>query len=448
MRDQDKVQLVWIIAILVVLVVLFGVIFFPISSPKIEKPVFTNQNDLGVWGPLRISFPSGSYSAPVRIRIEPELPFFDQWGEDSLILWLKEPAIPNTTYSLTLEWESESEPIHATTYQWDFQTRTPRIIFLVQEGDGAELWSSNVDGSDAGQRTQTNHGIVEYGILAQRDEMVLSVINQQGGADLWLAGRDGSHLRQVLRCEDRICGQIKELPRQESILLVAEPGPNSEEGTVAEIWMLDLSAMQKTVLYKSGEAVIRGLKLSPDGGLLAFLGGLDGQVMFYDLDERSIAANECYASEPGSFPIQGDRYVVACLSEPAIDPCKPFLQIDVESGQLTMSVLNTLLERRDYSPIEWSPDGKWALFGERCVNDRPSKQLWLVELESLQARPVTNDIRFNHANYQWDPSSRMVVFQRFELGKADGQPEILLWDLETGVAQILVQGAHSPAWQP
>ncbi len=58
------------------------------------------------------------------------------------------------------------------------------------------------------------------------------------------------------------------------------------------------------------------------------------------------------------------------------------------------------------------------------------------------------DAACTHAAPQWDPSGRWIVYQRFALNDPNAQPEIWVFDTQTGQTQLLAENAFFPAWLP
>ncbi|NPV57748.1 MAG: hypothetical protein HPY76_13920 [Anaerolineae bacterium] len=99
------------------------------------------------------------------------------------------------------------------------------------------------------------------------------------------------------------------------------------------------------------------------------------------------------------------------------------------------------------NPI-WSPDGKWIASTARYINSGNDQQLVLIDAQTYDIQWITQDARYTHSSHQWSPASDALVYQRFELGSSQFEPEIWLWDMETGASRLVSEQAGMPRWLP
>jgi Tol biopolymer transport system component len=101
----------------------------------------------------------------------------------------------------------------------------------------------------------------------------------------------------------------------------------------------------------------------------------------------------------------------------------------------------------DFSLPAWSPDGKWLLTSQRTPGGNPARQLSLFQADGSQEKVITDDPTSNAASYRWDAWGREVVFLQVKMGVADAEPQVMVWDRETGQVRKVASGTL-PEWLP
>ena len=440
-----------IIRLIIIALILVGYSSLRLIEQKASsKPVFLNQGDIGAWGPVQLHLPKDYVEESLLIVpvITPATSLMENRIGNVLYYWFSEPATPGSSYTLNLEvFEDISrtgeKPV---TFEWQFTVRTMAVVYLQYTGTGAELWRTDLDGETVQRLTQTNNGIIDYDVSPDGNEILFSVKNSQNGADLWRVKRDGSGMQQVITCGKDFCSQPDYAPLTEAVVYTRtlSDGSTGSSAGMKQVWMLDLHNGENSYLEVQGSEP----DWSPDGSYIAYLGETSGQINILPLDAGEPIELPCQSSDLGSWSADGSTYIYTCLDLETANPFKTIHEFDLSTKSVRPSKIYDILGVKDYSTPVMSPDGQWIVFGERCIQDRPTKQLWLVSADLESAYQLTEDVRFNHAGYQWAPLSKMLVLQRFEMGSSTARPEVLLWQMETGEFSILAADAYDPQWLP
>ncbi|MGI5817323.1 MAG: TolB family protein [Armatimonadota bacterium] len=95
-------------------------------------------------------------------------------------------------------------------------------------------------------------------------------------------------------------------------------------------------------------------------------------------------------------------------------------------------------EAEDYEPC-WAPHGMTIAFAR---GDHHADDLWLLDVPSGQARPLTREQRLD-VSPAWSPDGRWIVFRR-----AFGRPPgLYIIPAKGGQARMLIPGTHA-SWAP
>ncbi|HXU97499.1 MAG TPA: serine hydrolase [Jiangellaceae bacterium] len=182
---------------------------------------------------------------------------------------------------------------------------------------------------------------------------------------------------------------------------------------------------------------------SPDGGHIAFTSGVDLNQELYVIaadgsglrrltDDGASDVLPRWSPDGTRIAFASDRG--ASLRMPAAE--HDLWILDVASGQAR--ALTT--EFGDVLGHSWSPDGDTIVFSRAHADDRPGGDLWVVEVDTGNARLLASG---DLAWPEWSPrgDSIAVVTQR------NGQPFIELLDPATGALIDLAPG-DLPRWRP
>ncbi len=240
--------------------------------------------------------------------------------------------------------------------------------FLSGEQDSAPAWSP--DGKTIaflGNREKEGQGKQIYAIRAAGGEAT-KLSDHKDGISSFKWSEEGGKIF-FLANEAKSEEQKKAEKGGEDVIAVDE-GPNGQtRGQWNQLWLIDVASKEERRITKD-KIIVRDYEPSPDGSRLACT---------YRTENARNAGN---------------------LSEIAL--------IDVASGVLTRLTDNKSPEGN----IAWSPDGTSLSFTASGLDgwELRNSKLWLLDLDSRQARLISGDFESGVSDYAWNPDGREILF--------------------------------------
>jgi len=123
------------------------------------------------------------------------------------------------------------------------------------------------------------------------------------------------------------------------------------------------------------------------------------------------------------------------------------LRFDLDSEEIVD--LSEMAQTED-SAAAWAPDGQQLVVVRRTLTETDrsfSSQLWLMEPDGSQARPLTNDPDLFHGTPVWSPDGNYLLFHAYSLAESLGRSRIYVLNIGTGEQREIVEG-NRPVWLP
>jgi Tol biopolymer transport system component len=217
------------------------------------------------------------------------------------------------------------------------------------------------------------------------------------------------------------------------------------------VWLVDVGTAQSQLLFDDPQQLGADPLWSPDGRRIAIYDAAAGGIRVRDLQTGQETLLVSEPGDTGAFAPDGTRLVYPFLVRGALGQ---EFYTHLALADLNADTQASLSGEQD-APVEdafaaWSPDGTRLALARRYLDERytAGKQIYLLDVSSGAATPLIVDAACTHAAPQWDPSGRWIVYQRFALNDPNAQPEIWVFDTQTGQTQLLAENAFFPAWLP
>ena len=435
------------------MMVLYAQLVVSCSPPEIDRQAeFANQFSIGVWGPVEIQVPDTweDVESTIEVTIEPDVDFSQKWQDSQLFLWFTKPLKVGETYQVNFSRSNDGSGQNVSKQTWEFTPRPVELVYLVPFGDGGEIWRVDPVSGDQTRLSSTENSVLTFHPAPDGNHIVFAAGNAENGSDIWVVNRDGSETTLVVNCGETRCTSPVYSPAG-ALLAYIEGGvkPGTSADRKARIILWDTHLNQQVDVYEiDSSPVLKELAWSSSGEYLGFFDATAMKIMVLAVETGEVIEVACESSEMGYWSPLEDTMYLACLKINSGDTCKVIYEYDFPAGEMEISPVYEILQRKDYSPPAQSYDGRWIVLGERCVEERPTKQLWLIDLFTFRAEKITENVRYHYSNYRWDPGSENLVVQQYEMGSSSSKPAILTWNKETRSLNLLVENAHSAVWLP
>lgn len=119
--------------------------------------------------------------------------------------------------------------------------------------------------------------------------------------------------------------------------------------------------------------------------------------------------------------------------------------LDLSTGEFS-PIENDALPNGQYGAPVLIPGKSQLLFTKQAITGENTSQIWLYDITSNTAAPLTSEPSYTHGNLHVEVSGSYLVYQRFDVTKSDSTPEIWVWNLETGESSMIAAGASNPLW--
>ncbi len=401
---------------------------------------------------IRIGFgqPVDRASVEAAFSLTPAVPGLFDWADDRTVVFTPvQPFAPGISITVALGEGARSTSGRAIRPRtWTFETRPLAIAYLAP-ADAARraLWIIPAEGGAPRELFSPAGGIYDFSPAHDGARIAVTVFDDQGTTDIWLVDRDGGGARLLIDCAPGLCAAPAWSPDGDLLAYERQsPTPSGGLGP-SRIWLYDLRTGETAPVFEDSQVLGFGPRWSPDGSRLAFYDPSIGAIRVLDVVTGGEFRLPNQMGEVGSFSPDGRAMVypeIRVVGEQFF-PWLMLARLEVDGG------IEPLLEQgeEDQWP-SWSPDGRWIAFGRRRLDRQGgfTGQLMLLDRETGALRQVTADPDLNHTRFMWDPTSRRLAFQRFDVTQGAIRPEIWLYDLETGGMARLIENGDMAQWLP
>jgi len=384
------------------------------------------------------------------LTFNPPVSGSSRWQGSTLVFTPDAPLAANTTYTAHLDdgLQGQQGQSVAAPVVWQFQTRTPALLFIAPDQAGIEqIFLINPDNGERAQLTGETIGVFDYSLSPDGATLVYAALREDGGSDLWAVSPTGGNPYLLLDCAGAACAGAVWDPGRARLVFEKRsmPAPGAAPGP-PRLWWFDLATGEAAQMFDDNQILGYGARWSPDGVWLSYVSPNEQGVQLFSAgDGRAVLV----PSRIGGLAVwspQGDTFLMTDIQQQDEGFAVHLLKASPEDGGLVdISGENEPVE--DSSPA-WSPDGKQVAFTRKVAGAAMGKQVWLMNIDGSGSRYLTNQTGYHHGLPRWSPDGHLLAYQRFPLKEPGVLSGIWLLDVESGETREVVSPGNRPVWLP
>ena len=336
---------------------------------------------------------------------------------------------------------------------WQYTTRHPWLLFQMDMDDHSDVYSIDPNGLDVTRLVNNGDAILDYTVTPDH-QLYYSTSFIPDGTTIRRLNIQDQSLEDVLTCERAVCTGMRLSPDHSK--LVYHRIDRSEASVVnPALWMVALTD-GKT----DGPQALVGIKdhITRDPvwsatGWLAFYDETSTAFQFFYPTTGQRMSFENATGEPGSWSADGQTYAAPDINYSTGSSNTPLyysqlILYNPETGE--RSELTRDIRMEDLLPT-YSPVRSELVFARRYLNPQnwtPGRQIWAMNSDGTNPRPLTNSGVDNHLGFAWSPDGDLLAYLRFNTASLTGERQLWLMDMVKGTRQKILMNAYNLQWLP
>jgi Tol biopolymer transport system component len=322
--------------------------------------------------------------------------------------------------------------------------RPTSLVYLWPADGVSNLYQINPESGDSLALTDLAGGVLDYSITTAGDRIYFSTPGDNGGSQILSLDPVSGETSLTLDCPEDFCTA----PRlsAEGTLLAVEVIPR-EPGVQPGIQVLDLEDGTRVDLGDPDQYLEKPLWSGT--GWLSYYNRTAKGYQFWtpETEEAIFIPNE--TGGDGSWSPDG-RYFLSSEIVFVSDTLAPRHLILIDLVEETSRDLSRGSFLEDLNP-SFAPLGTRFAFSRKSLDPQewtPGRQLWVMDLESETAFPLTDEVDFQHTSFAWHPAGQTLAYVRYNQAALSEPPEIWLIQASGEDPLRLIINGFAPGWVP
>ena len=397
--------------------------------------------------------------------IEPDVEGEFSWNADTLFFQPDEALHLGETYTVTIDAgiESESKRQLLEDYQFTFSIRQPRIAYLAPSNDTPQniFVASPENLPEATQVTFSTSSIFDFAVSPDGKQIVYAEYEADSPAiNLHLLTLETGEIQQITSCENATCTTPVWKPDGTAVAYQRIDADDFLPGGgigPTYVWVTEFTetSFDNHPIFEDFRLPAYAPQWADNGERIAVFDPNTPGTVVYDFTDGRTYFVPGYNGTMGDLSPDGNQVVYSRRNFDITTESRSYLQLaDLRSNE-SINLTEPDISIVDAEPI-WHPNGRDVTFIRRYYDEDslPGSQLYLLNTDTLNLSPLSDDLRYSNNNFSWDPTGTLLGTQRFAILDEQGQrsasslTEVWAYNLVSDEWYQVATNAYLPQWIP
>jgi Tol biopolymer transport system component len=382
------------------------------------------------------------------IRLDPAYDGEFIWSEDASVLtFIPQSSWPSGS-TVILEIGRGARSRFRLPLLRDFSISWPvsptSLVYLWPADGESNLYQLNPVSGQSQPLTNLANGVLEYSIGPDRQKLYYSTSPQKGTSQILVLDLAAGQTRLLQTCSDGTCTAPQVSANGKWL---AYEYISHSAGTLPGVQVLDLQDESQVDVGEGDEYLEKPL-WSASGWLACYNQTLKGYQFWNPVSDEVIFLPNDTGGD-GSWSADG-RYFLSTKIVFVSDNLAPRHLELFDIAERTSQDLSRGSYLEDLNP-SFAPSGLRFAFSRKSLNPQdwtPGRQLWIMDLESGDAYPLTDEVDYQHTSFAWHPDGGQIAFVRYNQAALSDPPELWVVSADGEDPLRLIINGFAPGWIP
>lgn len=465
-----------LIVLLISLTLILGLgVAYLLGQPRlVEVSPAPDQKNVRAGNPLRLTFSRTMQPDSVTERLVTEPPQSGDftWEDNTLIFTPDKPWPSGEKVNVRLSPGARTAGFVPLSLRqertWSFTIGNPLLAYLYPSDRSADIYTIDPRTGEIERLADSPGGVLDFDVNFPGTTIYYNTSQGGGGSAIHRLDRLTGQVELILKCPLALCRYPQVSPDGEYLAYERTALNRDDPYDYPQVWLMPLTG-EETATDKpstpSGDPFLAG---HPDHRTEQPRWSSTGLLAYYDYNlsvfiiqdpESGVSQFPSQTGLAGTWEPGGQSYVIPeiffnIINDPDIlteldpRPSSHLLRFNYQDGStLDLTVADNL---EDTSPV-YAPDGKTLAFARKYLDIArwtPGRQLWLMNADGSDARPLTQEAHYTHYDFAWSPGGDQLAYVRFNQTLLTEPPEIWVINSDGTQATLLIVGGYAPQWIP
>lgn len=322
---------------------------------------------------------------------------------------------------------------------------SPTSLVYLWPADGkSNLYKVNPESGESQTLTDHPNGVLDYSIAPDNKQIYYSVAEETGASRIMVLDLQTLKVSQVIDCMDALC-TMPQLSADGDRLAYELISRNP--GSLPGIRIYNLHDQSEIDLGLANEYLENPL-WSP-AGWLAYYNQTSKGYQFWNPGTEITRFLPNETGGYGTWSSDGRYFLTSEILFVGDTLAPRHLQLYDLVGETIQDLsVGDFLE--DLNP-SFSTRGLFFAFSRKSLNPQdwtPGRQLWVMDLDSGESWPLTDEVDYQHTSFSWHPDGEQLAYVRYNQAMLSELPEIWLINTASSEALRLIINGFAPGWIP